>query len=460
MKRALAMVSSLLLPSMAWAGQVRLPDFDRTVLHNGLVVLTMEQHEVPLLEIGLGIRSGASSDPAGKAGTAGLCAAMLRKGTATRTADQISELVDFLGADLGGGAGYDFSSLDMELLAKDAEQGLELMADLVTHPSFPREELDKLRARARDGIRRAKDRPAAVLGRYAAGFYFGPDHPYGRPAGGDESSLAAIHREDLVTFHRTHYVPGNAVLVMVGDLPRKEMLALARASFGSWTPGPPPPKVVPKAPGARPGRVLLVDKPGSPQAHFAFVGPGITRTDPKRIELKVVNTLFGGRFTSWLNEKLRIEEGLTYGARSGFVSRVGPGYFVIRSYTETRNLPKALDMTVALLGRLHREGPTAPELASVRSYLEGQFPTSLETPDDLADILMTMEMYGLGREEVDGFVSRVRAVGLDEARELVARYFPEHRDMVLVVIGEASKLREALEKYGPVTEKKITDPGF
>jgi len=457
---ALAVVSAMPRPAAAEAPALKLPPFERVTLDNGLVVLLMEQHEVPLLSVQLVVKAGAASDPRGKEGLANVTAGLLRRGTARRSGDELAETLDGLGAELGGGAGYELSSLDAEVLAKDADVGMALMAEMVLRPAFPADELSKRLSRQIDRIRRAKDEPRAVLGRYAATFFYGPGHPYGRPAGGDELSLKAIERADVVQFHAQRWVPGNAMLAMVGDLPKTKMLELARKHFGPWPSAPVPPQPLPPQRAHQGARVLLVDKPDAPQAHFAMLAPGLDRRHADRTGVKVVNTVLGGSFTSWLMTKLRVEAGLTYGAGSGFRMRSQPGHFSISSFTETPNTEQAITLAVAQLERLHGDGPTTEELAGVRAYVKGQFPPSLETSDQLADLLTTLEYYGLGRDEVDGFMARVDAVQPAIAKRLIQERFPQPKDLVYVIIGKAAELRPLAKKLGEVSEKKIGDPGF
>lgn len=442
------------------AESLRLPPFERVTLDNGLTLLLMEQHEVPLLSLQLVVRAGGASDPKGKEGLANVTASLLRRGTGAHTGDALAEALDALGAELGGGAGYELSSLQGEFMAKDADVGLALMAEMVMHPSFPADELAKKLSRLADGVRRAKDEPRQVLRRYAASFYYGPDHPYGRPLSGDERSLKQITRDDLVRFHAQRWVPGNAMLAMVGDLPTATLLALARKHFGPWPKAPVPAQVLPPQRAHEPARVLLVDKPDAPQAHFTLIAPGLDRRHADRTGVQVVNTVLGGSFTSWLMTKLRVEAGLTYGAGSGFSLRSQPGHFAVTSFTETPNAERAIDLAAQQVERLRRDGPTADELAGVRAYVKGQFPPSLETSDQLADTLTTLEYFGLGRDEIDGFMGRVDAVQPAVAKRLISEHFPRRQDLIYVIIGKAAELRPLAAKLGKVTEKKISDPGF
>ena len=207
-------------------------------------------------------------------------------------------------------------------------------------------------------------------------------------------------------------------------------------------------------------RVLLIDKPDATQTYFWFGNVGASRTDPARTAQSVVNTVFGGRYTSMLNVELRANSGLTYGANSGFDRATQPGAFSVMSYTETEKTVDAVDLALATLDRLHREGLDAATLASAQSYLLGQFPPSLETNGQLAGRLADLMFYGLGADDVDEFGKRVRAVDAATVRRTLEATFPTSGDLAIVMIGNAAQIRDRIRKYGPVTEIKITDPRF
>jgi predicted Zn-dependent peptidase len=206
--------------------------------------------------------------------------------------------------------------------------------------------------------------------------------------------------------------------------------------------------------------VLLVDKPGATQTYFWTGNVGASRTDPERTAQAVVNTVFGGRFTSMLNTELRIKSGLTYGVRSGFDRLAAPGAFSITSFTATESTVPAVDLALATLDRLHNDGLDAATLASAQTYLLGQFPPSIETNGALAGRLADLILYGLGPEDVNEFAARVAAVTGARAQATIRDSFPQSRDLAIVLIGDAARIRGAVRKYGPVTEMKLADPRF
>ena len=231
-------------------------------------------------------------------------------------------------------------------------------------------------------------------------------------------------------------------------------------AFGTWRKAGAPPPVVAAAPRASGRRVLLVDKPDATQTYFWFGNVGASRTDPARTAQSVVNTVFGGRYTSMLNVELRVKSGLTYGANSGFDRAAEPAAFSVMSYTETEKSVDAIDLALATLDRLHREGLDAETLASSQNFLLGQFPPTLETNVQLAARLADLMFYGLGPADVDEFGKRVRAVDAATVRRTIDTAFPTSANLVMVLIGNAAQIRDRVKKYGAVTEMKISDPHF
>jgi predicted Zn-dependent peptidase len=469
-------------PVWAQSAGLKLPPYKRVVLKNGLTVLLMEQTEVPVVSFSFLIKAGSVNDPAGKEGVAALTAGLLRKGTKNRTADQLSNELDFIGGSLGAGAGLDSTGGGAEFVKKDVDKGLDLLADALLNPTFPEDEVKKALAQSIDGIKSAKDNPQAVIGAYYNTYLFG-SHPYGRPANGDEKSLANITRDDLVKFYEEKYKAFNTILAVVGDFSAAEMEAKLNAKFGAWggelmTKTLPPAKKGGKpmtvaalpmsamqgTPGdAKPfvgKKLLLVDKPNTVQTYFYIGNLGVARSNPDRVGINVVNTLFGGRFTSMLNSELRIKTGLTYGARSSFTFSRQPGAFTISTYTQTATTEKAIDLTLDILRRLHEKGITAEELKSAKEYIKGQYPTRIETTDQLAQQLITNEFYGLGDGEINDYYAKIDAMTLTDAQRIIKQYFPLD-NLVFVLVGDAAKIRDVAKKYAPKMDAKaITDAGF
>jgi predicted Zn-dependent peptidase len=452
---AMTMAASLMAPE----GQLRLPPYKKVKLKNGITLLLMEQHEVPIVSFSFIIKAGSAADPAGKEGLASITAELLGSGTRTRSAEKFSEELDSIGGQFSASASADYSGGSAEFLKKDLNKGLELLADALLNPTFPQDEVTKLIKRRTDQIRSAKDRALGIIRTYFNAYLYG-DHPYGKPPIGTETSLAAITREDVVNFYQTNYAPQNTILVAVGDFNADQMEKMLAEKFETWEPKSPREIKIPEPKQLRGRKLLLIDKPDSTQTFYMIGNLGISRTNPDRVYIEVVNTLFGGRFTSMLNTELRVNSGLTYGASSFFDQRKERGPFAIITYTQNANTEKAIDMTLDILKRLHEKGFTEEELRSAKNYIKGRFPTNIETSNQLASLLAELEFYGLDQSEINEYFAKIDAMTPEDARRIIRQYFPLE-DLVFVLIGKASQIESVAKKYVPQPDKKsITQPGF
>jgi predicted Zn-dependent peptidase len=428
-------------------------------LKNGMTLLLMEQKEVPIISFNYIIRAGSIADPAGKEGVASLTAGLLRKGTKTRSADQISAELDFIGGLMGAGATFDYTAGTAEFIKKDINKGLELLADVLLNPTFPQDEVSKLLKQRIDGIKSNKDQAQGVIGTYYNAYLFG-SHLYGRPTGGDEKSLAAITRDDVQKFYQGYYSPSSTIMAVVGDFDSAEMERMITEKFGAWAAKAAPTVQLAEPTPVAGKRLLLIDKPDSTQTFYQIGNVGISRTNPDRVYIEVVNTLFGGRFTSMLNSELRINSGLTYGARSGFDERKVRGPFVISTFTRNQTTERAIDMTLDVLKRLHEKGITEEELRSAKNYIKGQFPPDIETTDQLAGLIAELEFYGLDENEINNYYAKIDSMTVADARRVIKQHFPLD-NLVFVLIGKADEIGAVAKKYAPkVDTKTITQQGF
>jgi predicted Zn-dependent peptidase len=456
---ALALAFSTPGDGKADEGALKLPPYKKAKLKNGMTLLLMEQREIPLVSFNFIIKTGSTADPAGREGVASLVAELLRKGTKTRRADQISAELDFIGGQLGATAALDYTSGRAEFMKKDLNKGLDLLADATLNPTFPQDEVTKLLKQRLDGVRAAKDQAQGVIGSYFNAYLFG-NHPYGRPTGGDEKSLAAITREDVIRFYETYYAPSNTILAVVGDFDAAGMERTVAEKFGGWAAKDAPAVNLPEPAPAQGKRLLLIDKPDSTQTFYQIGNLGIARNNPDRVYVRVVNTLFGGRFTSMLNDALRVSSGLTYGAGSSFSQNRARGQFVISTFTRNETTEKAIDMTLDVLKRLRKQGISEADLKSAKAYIKGQFPPQIETTDQLAAQIAQLEFYGFDEREVNDFYAKIDAMTIDDARRVIKQYFPLD-DLVFVLIGKASEIESVAKKYSPKMDtRSINQPGF
>lgn len=442
------------------ASGVQVPPFERVLLDNGAVLLLMERHDVPLIAFNAVMRGGALADPATQSGMASLLAGVLEKGAGARDAFAFADTVSSVGGVISTGAETESIVVSGSFLARDQALMTQLLADVLQRPRLEASEFESLRARQIEFIRAAKDSDleslTAVYGK-AAMFR---DHPYGKPTIGSETGLAALTHDDLKRYYRAQFGADRLILCVVGDFKTASMKQLLVGAFADWRKAETSLGAT-LAPGRQTGRrVVLIDAPESVQSYFWAGNVGVARSFPDRASLDVVNTLFGGRFTSMLNSELRIRTGLTYGARSRFERPTQPGAWQMSSYTQTATTIEAIDLALTVLDRLHADKIDPAVLASGKAYVQGQFPLALETAGQWATALADLEFYKLDRRYIDGYNAALGAVSEQDAQKVIRDNFPTRDNLTLVVIGKAAQIGEALRKYGPVTQMKLSDPTF
>lgn len=446
-----------------WAAEapgVKVPAHQRFVLPNGMAVVLLPRKEVPLIAFSGFVRGGALSDPPGKPGVGSLVAGLLDRGAGKRDAYQFADALEGVGGTFQATAGAESINVGGQFLARDRALMIELLADALMRPRLDAQEFAAYRAREIEFIKSAKDSdPSQIVGIYGRAALFGA-HAYGRPQGGSERSLAEITREDVAAYHRANFGANNATLVFAGDLDARWMKSALTTAFGAWSKVAVPAAALKPAPRVKGRKVWLIDAPGSVQTYFWLGNVGVDRRYSGRPALDLVNTLYGGRFTSILNTELRIKSGLTYGATSRFTRGTVPGEFAIRSFTQTETTVQAIDLALQTLEQL-KHGSLAPEmLESSRAYVLGQFPLQLETAAHWATALADLEFYGLDKEYIEDYGPELSKVDLAETAAVTADAFPRADDLTMVLIGDAAKIREAVAKYGAVTEFKLSDPDF
>ena len=451
--------SSAPFPPMApaWAQTIQLPEIRDITLQNGARILLAERHDTPLVAMTAYVRGGSWTDPEGKEGAASLTAEMLRKGAGRRSAQEIAEAVDAVGGSFATGTGMEAFYVAGEFLKGDADLMIDLTKSVLRSPTFPDSEFVKLRGQTVEGIVASKEDPSNVFREYGNDYFYGA-HPYGRPVSGDEATVAALTRDDLLRCYRDQFGGDRLILVVVGDFAGAAMEGKLRAAFGDWgkAAGSVPRVAAPAHVQGR--RVLLVDKPDATQTYFWIGNRGAAVLDPDRDVLDVANTSFGGTFSSLLNSSLRIKSGLTYGASCRLQRLSAGGTVGIGSYTKTESTTKAIDLALEVLREFRARGLESERVSRARNYINGQFPTELETAGQLAGQLAVNAFHGLGREEITGYPARIAAVDSSRVARVVTRVYPSDADLVFVLVGNAAKLRTVAKRYGPVTEIPLSRP--
>ena len=455
------MIVLILLISISLAGQIRMPTYQRVSLDNGAAVFVMPKKDLPLVSMRVSVRGGAEADPAGMNGMGSVAIEMLTRGTEKRSREKLAEDLDQLGIRVQTAMSNQTASIELEFLSKDTAQVFALLEEILLQPKFDDSELKQLISEKVDAVKVAKDQPQMVLLEYLSAFYFGKEHPYGRAMNGDELSLPKLTRAAVAEHWKRNFVGKNLVVVVAGDVDAKATEAKLKGLFGKVASGT---AYVPKnvaAPKTGAARLLLVDSAGATQTYFAIGQPGIERVNPDRTKLELVNTLFGGRFTSMLNDALRVDSGLTYGANSILQIDRLPGTISILTFTKTESTEAAIDLALKQLEKLQSQGIDAGQLASAKAYVKGEYPTrALETINQLSGMLTNFEIFGLNRGEVDDLISRIDAATLEQVNQTARNYY-KTSGLVFVLIGDAAKIRKTAEKYAKdIRVVKINEPGF
>jgi predicted Zn-dependent peptidase len=437
----------------AGAAAFRIAPPARTVLKNGLTVLVLERRAIPLVHFRLLVRAGGTADAAGKEGTAALTARLLKRGTKSRPAAQFAEEVEFVGGEITTQALKEYTVVACEFASRDLEIAFNLLADLVLNPAFPAEELEKERRLQIASLVGRRDDPERVAEEAFDGWLFG-SHPYGRPVEGTEKSVAAITRADVAAHYEAQFVANQAVLVIAGDIDAAQAAQKAGRYFGPWKRRSAAEARLPEPVAVRGRRILLIDKPDATQSQVRLGSLGPRRTDPEFFAARVANTLLGGSFTSLLSEEVRVKRGLTYAIGSHIDAARVSGSVSIATFSRNEAIVETIQAALEQVRRL-REGAFLPEaLDKARSFLAGNFPLQIESPEDLAAAVLSIEFYGLEPDYLNQYVRRVRAVGAEGVKKAAQRWFPVD-DLAIVVVGPAAVLQRDLAALGTVTTRSL-----
>ncbi len=442
-------------PELGSPPTLDLPPVVTRTLPNGLRLMVVEHHELPLADFILLVRSGTEADPARKSGLATLTASMLDEGTTTRNALQIADQAALLGVDIRTGAGWDASTVSLHTPTAQLDSAMALFADVALRPAFPAADLERLRKDRLTELIQLRDRGPAIADRAFANIVYGENHPYGRPTTGTEASVQSLTRDDVRTFYQTYYRPNNATLIVVGDVTPDDVERRIRALFGSWERADVPQTTYGTPPKAGTTTIFLVDKPGAPQSSFRIGTVGVPRSTDDYFALQVMNTTLGGSFTSRLNQNLRESKGYTYGAFSGFAMRRDAGPFVARAEIVAAKSDSALLEFMQELRGI-RDTVPATELAKTKRYLELQLPAEFETTGDIASQLVPVVLYDLPLDYYDAYVQHIERVTQGDVRRVAQKYL-DPSNMAVVIVGDRESIEAGLAAthVGPIQIRNI-----
>jgi zinc protease len=458
---ATVVAASLLLPIASVAQEqppapsapreARVPQPVEKTLPNGLRVIVVEKHDVPLVAARLMVMSGGEADAAGLAGLAQATAGLLTKGTRTRSAEQIANGVAALGATLQAEAAWDSSNVDVSVMSTKLSQAFEYMADVVRHPTFAAEEIERARQQNLDALSVEMQSPRSLAAFVATKVLF-EETPYGHYIGGTPESLKKIARADIVRFYDRYYRPDNAVLIIGGDVKPAAAFALAETRLGGWPkPSTPKPASDPQKLEKKTPRVVVVDMPDAGQASVVVTLPAMRRVDPAYHSALVTNSVLGGGYSSRLNQEIRIKRGLSYGAGSAFRLRRDAGSFVARAETKNESADEVADLLMEELAKLGTTDIADVELTPRKAVLIGEFGRSLETSAGLVDSLSELALYGLPLDEINRYIGSVQKVTAADVRSFAAGRLAGAGASV-VIVGDAKKFLDALKPKYPNIE--------
>ncbi len=437
-------------PALAPAPQLTLPPIQKRTLSNGLAVWVVEAHKVPLVQVNLLVHAGSGDDPAGKFGVASLTAAMLDEGAGSRSALQIADEVEFLGADLGTSSSFDASAVRLNVPAARLAAALPIMADVALRPTFPQAELDRLRQERLTTLLQARDDAAQVAPLAFGRVVYGGTHRYGTSAMGTQATLKAFTIADLRSFHTTMYHPAGATLVVAGDITTDAVLPLLEKQFGGWKAAGAPRTPVALAPQLTQAQVFIVDMPGSEQSQVRIGWVGVPRSTPDYFALQVLNTILGGSFTSRLNQNLREKNQYTYGASSRFDMRLSAGPFFAGAGIQT---DKTADALREFFNELNGIGKpvSAEELAKAKNYIALGVPSEFETIQDLASHVEEMIIYKLPDDYFARYIANIQAVTAAAVQKAAATYIQPGK-FAVVIAGDRKAIETGVQglKLGTV----------
>lgn len=427
----------LILHSFSYALDVK-----RAVLPNGLTLLVVERHSLPVVKVSVGINAGNLHEPADKAGLANLTASLLSDGTKSRTAQQISEEIEFVGGYVGVSGGDDYVSASLSVLKKDVDLGFELLSDILLNPVFPEDEINKKIERIKASLKAREEDPGFVAGKNFNAAVFG-DHPYGRLVSGTSETLDRITREDLKGFHDKHYLPNNSVMVVVGDITSQEAEQLIEKYFKSWKQRDEKILSLPVLSSVKEKKTVVINKDLT-QATIKLGHIGISRGHPDYYAVSVMNYILGGGgFGSRLMRNIREEKGLAYDVHSFFSADKYGGSFQVGLQTKNESANTAIDEVLKEMKNIMKEPVSDVDLSDAKLFLTGSFPMRIETSSRIAGFLVAVEYYGLGIEYIDNYPDYINSVSKEDVLRTAQKYLdPEHFVLVIVADQEKAMLKK------------------
>lgn len=455
MKKHLLMIILLiaLFFSVSAFAQVKLPPITEKTFDNGLQLVIVENHELPIVTMRMIIKAGSANNPEGKAGLANLTAGLLRQGTKTLKATEIADKIDFVGGNLGASANRDYTNISCSVLLKHFNVGFGLLADIVQNPKFDSSEFARELNQTIAGVVQGKDDPDNLceLGFNQALFGL---NPYGQPSVGTEISLKTLSAVDVKKFYNDYYLPNNAILLVAGDVKPAVIIKETQKAFGGWKKGTVLPMNIIAASEPKGRSVVLIEKPDATQSNIRFGHLGIVRNNPDYYPLMLMNYILGGSFTSRLNAVVRVEKGLTYDIRTQNEWNVMPGAYYCNTYTPNESTMIAIQASLDVIKKMQSELVTDEEFNEAKNFYSGYYPGSLETADNFVTEIVKIKLYGLPVSYIEDFTKNINKVTKEQILK-AARDYWDTNNLIFCVVGKSADIEQMLAPLGPITKKTI-----
>ncbi len=434
------------LPNPEADPKFSLPGIQKKKLSNGLEVWFVQQSELPIVSMNLVVKTGGDANPKGKEGLADMTASLMNEGTKKRSATEISNQLQSIGANVFINSDWDSTNAVMQTLTKHLDTALDIYADVVTNPTFPAEELETTRKRSLTALLQRKDNPGAIANVAYGKLLYGENHPYGRALDGNEDSLKEIKREDLVKFYETYYRPNNATLIVVGDTNSKTLLPKLEKAFSGWKSADVPKTDVPNAKAFDKPGIYIVDKPGAAQSELRIGQIGVARDNPDYVPLLVMNHILGGQFSARVNMNLREDKGYTYGARTNFSFRRGAGPFTASSGVQTAVTKESVVEFMKELNGIRGSIPVSKEeMEYGKQSLIRAFPRQVETVGQISGRLADLIVYDLSDNYVNEYLAKINAVTLEDINRVANKYLTPDK-MAILIVGDKSVIEPRLKE--------------
>ena len=413
-------------------------------LSNGLKVIVYEKKEVPIIQLNLIIKAGSVNESADKLGLAGITANMMDEGAAGKSSLELSDEIDFLGAQIGASGGLHNSSVTLRSTTSKFDAALTLFSDILLHPDFPANELERLQKQYLTALFQGFDQPRVIAAAATSSLVYGKNHPYGRTSAGNEQTIKSFTVDDLKNFYSTYYRPNNAFLVVVGDVNAKEVVAKIESALSSWQKGEVKPATIAKSNQVDGRTIYLIDKPEAAQSVIRVCRIGVDRTSADYFPILVMNTILGGSFTSRLNSNLREKNGYAYGANSGFSMRPYPGPFTAASDVQTDKTDKALKEFMNELNGISKP-VSDEELTKAKNYIALGYPDNFSSVGSIAAQIADLIDYNLPDNYFNDYIGKIMAVSKDDVRRAAKKYI-DTDDLAIIIVGDKAKIEKGLKE--------------